>query len=61
MTPPISLLVAEEKFQSPKFPTECFFLTGMCHHIGHSTALRRYKECSREINELKQVIIIEFL
>lgn len=61
MTPPISLLVAEEKFQPPKFPTECFFLTAMCHHLGHSTVLTRYREGTREIHELKLVIIIEYL
>lgn len=58
MTPPISLLVAEVKFQSPKFPTECFFLTAMCHHITLSPVLRRYKEVLKEIHRLKHVIII---
>lgn len=48
--------VAVGKFQSPKFPTECFFMTGHCHHIALAPALRRFQQGVREVRHLRQLL-----
>ena len=44
------------KWQDPKFPTECFFLTAHCHHLSVLPISRKYQRRLRAIRDLQHMI-----
>ncbi|XP_014666719.1 PREDICTED: ubiquitin conjugation factor E4 B-like [Priapulus caudatus] len=44
------------KWQEPKFPTKCYFLTLHCHHLSLLPLCRRYRRRLRAIRELNHMV-----
>lgn len=51
------IIVAEKsgthKWQEPKFPTECYFLTLHCHHLSVLPISRKYQRRLRATRDLQ--------
>ena len=48
---------AEQAFsESPKFPTECFFLTAHCAYIAWTSFIRRHRSSMRDLRHLRSVV-----
>lgn len=44
------------KWQDPKFPTECFFLTLHCHHLSIIPIVHKYQRVLRAVREYQHLI-----
>lgn len=45
-----------KKWTTTKFPTECFFLTYLCHHVSIIPAMRNYIQRMRAIRDMNRLI-----
>jgi len=47
---------SSHSWQSPKFPTECYFFTLHCHHLSVIPAMRKYQRRLRAVRDLQRMV-----